>query len=94
MPCSRCHSARRVLVVFRRCGGGLRVCGGSGLVIEAAPLLWGVVFFGWIISWGARLAGGCLVSCVGGLRAFGCGGAMLTFTESLILAQDERWRRA
>ena len=27
-------------------------------------------------------------------RAFGCDGAMLTFTESLILAQDERWRRA
>lgn len=32
--------------------------------------------------------------CVCCLPVFGLVGGCLTFTESLILAQDERWRRA
>lgn len=40
----------------------------------------------------ALFRGGSLCVCC--LPVFGSVGGCLTFTESLILAQDERWRRA
>ncbi len=76
-----------------RCGVG--GCWWVGLGYARAVLpRWGGSCFGRIELILRAPARRGVVSCVGCLRAFGCVGAMLTFTESLILAQHERWRRA
>ena len=50
------------------------MCGGSGLVIDAAPsFLGGVVVCGQVIFGVPALAGGCLVSCVGCFGLLGSG---------------------
>ena len=72
---------------------GVGVCGGSGLVI-ARPHLLGVVDV-----WPDHFVGPrpsrlwfCFVCRL--LLLLWWWGCQLAFTESLILAQDERWRRA
>ena len=57
--------------------------GSSGLRVFLVRSYWGARLSRWVLRFVCRLP-----ACFGGL------GAMLTFTESLILAQDERWRRA
>ena len=70
------------------------MCGGSGLVIDVTPHgLWGVCLWS-DHFWALALAGWGLFRVSVAPAALVAGGAMLTFTESLILAQDERWRRA
>ena len=68
-----------------------RVCGGVGVVVDCLiarvdddvrPALWGRAGLAFCFLWGL----GCFFGPVVGLSAF--------FVESLILAQDERWRRA
>ena len=71
------------------CGGG---CVGSCGVVGGLFLFSGLFLFFWLWVAGARVLA-CLLGCVwwwlvAGLFCF------WFFLESLILAQDERWRRA
>ena len=71
------------------------MCGGSGLVIDAMLPFFGGCGCLWSDHfWALALAGWGLFRVSVAPAALVAEGAMLTFTESLILAQDERWRRA
>ena len=81
------------LRVCRLVGVGVCVV---GLVWSSMPcfLFWGCGCLWSDHFWALALAGWGLFRVSVAPAALVAGGAMLTFTESLILAQDERWRRA
>ena len=71
--------------------GAVRLCGFLGLFVFGLPGSGFCLGLGWALVW---FSGLCTDCCSGWLLFWGWLGFCWFCLESLILAQDERWRRA